>query len=553
MNDTVRWLWKIPGKKKVYVLMLTILQTAVGIAGVLYALLLRNVVDSAVDKDSDRFGRSIFLFVFFILIHLMLLYLVRWMNEQSKCEIENSFKLRLTGNIMCKDYARVCFTHTAEWMNRLTNDTVVVSNGYTEIIPGLCGTVVKLMSALILVILIDMKLACILIPGGILAIVFSYVFRKKLKKLHKDIQEKDGELRISMQENISSLLVIKSFANERHAISTMADKMEEHKSSRMKRNVFSNVCNTGFGALMYGIYAAGVIYCAHGILVETVTYGTLTAVIQLIGQVQSPFANISGFMPRWYAMLASAERLMQAETYAVDDASMAMEEAKRYYDEYFRYLEFEDVSFGYEPAEKNGEEASVVLKHFSLKVNKGEYVALVGHSGCGKTTILKLLMSLYKPCSGEIKIDENEISGFYRRLFAYVPQGNMLMNGTIRDIVSMAEPEAKMDETRIMRALSISCANEFVDDIDLVLGERGAGLSEGQMQRISIARAVFSDSPILLLDEATSALDETTEKRLLENLRRMTDKTVLFVTHRKTALEICDKIIDIPEEKYSNA
>lgn len=193
-----------------------------------------------------------------------------------------------------------------------------------------------------------------------------------------------------------------------------------------------------------------------------------------------------------------------------------------------------------------------VLHDFSLEVHRGEYIAFVGHSGCGKSTVLKLLMCIYPLHAGESFIcsehEEQKLTSAHRRMFAYVPQGNGLMDGTIRDIVCFAHPEEKDNVERISHALRIACADEFVGNVDEVLGERGSGISEGQMQRLAIARAVFSDAPVLLLDEATSALDMQTEKSVLENLRTLTDKTVILVTHRSAALDVCDRIIRFDEQ-----
>ena len=199
-----------------------------------------------------------------------------------------------------------------------------------------------------------------------------------------------------------------------------------------------------------------------------------------------------------------------------------------------------------------------MLNNISVEIRKGEYAAFTGHSGCGKSTVLKLLMSIYKLDGGRRFITDKEgnfeeLNSKWHRLFAYVPQGNQLMSGTIRDIVTFADKSQSENDEKIAQALKIACAEKFVSElengIDTLLGERGTGLSEGQMQRIAVARAVFSESPILLLDEATSALDEQTEKQLLENLRRMTDKTVVIVTHRPAALDICNRIFEFTESE----
>ena len=195
----------------------------------------------------------------------------------------------------------------------------------------------------------------------------------------------------------------------------------------------------------------------------------------------------------------------------------------------------------------------IALDNFSLEIKKGEYVAFTGHSGCGKSTALMLLMCIYKPDSGrtfftDSQGNEEELSAKYQRLFAYVPQGNKLMSGTVREIVSFSDKNASSDEVKINLALKVACADDFISElengIDTMLGERGTGLSEGQMQRIAIARAIFSESPVLVLDEATSALDEATEEKLLSNLRTLTDKTVIIVTHRQAALKICDRAVE---------
>ena len=550
-KNSVRWLYAVSGKKKLYILSLILLQALLGASVVFYALFLRNIVDAAVGKDVVGFWRAVFDIGLLVAAQLALRAAARWLTELSRSSFENTFKARLMDTLLRKDYLTVSSVHSGEWLNRLTNDAKVVADNCVDILPGLAGMLVKLISALGMLIALEPRFAAILIPGGLLLGVFSWLFRKAMKLLHKDVQEADGRLRVFLQERLGSLLMIRSFATEKQTAAEADSKMREHQSARMRRNRFSNLSSVGFGVALNGMYLLGVGWCGYGILVGTISFGTLTAVTQLITQIRSPFANISGYLPKYYAMLASAERLMEAEDFPDDDyeATAGLPEMLALYKEHLSSLGLQNVSFSYSPID---EDMPVVLSGLSFSLRKGEYVAFTGESGCGKSTLLKLLMCVFQPKSGERYYESpdgvrHDLTGVHRRLFAYVPQGNQLMQGTIRQVVSFAAPEAAHDESRLNDALTVACAEEFVAELELgadtPLGERGAGLSEGQLQRLAIARAVFSGSPILLLDEATSALDEETESRLLRNLRSMTDKTVIIVTHRRAALTICDRVL----------
>lgn len=562
-NNSVKWLFSVTGRKKWNILLLMIVQALNGASGVLYALLLRNIVDCAVDSDRSGFRFYVIMIILLVAAQITMRAVIRFLEEFSRSALENLFKQRLLGNILKKDFATISAVHSGEWLNRLTNDTVVVANNSVEILPGIAGMIVKMISAVVMMLILDYRFALIMLPAGAALIVTTYGFRKILKRLHKNIQEKDGRLRIFLQERLSSMMMIRSFAAEGPAEEQAADKMSEHRAARMKRMRFSNLCNIGFQAGMNGMYIAGVVYCGYGILVGSISYGTLTAITQLIAQIQSPFANITGYLPKFYAMTASAERLMEIESFS-DDSScqpLSIDDILSEYHNSFASIKLQNAEFTYYPAsdsirDLSKENMPAVLSDISLEIKKGQYVAFTGHSGCGKSTVLKLLMCIYRLDSGkrlmtDLSGNAKELSPAYHRLFAYVPQGNQLMSGTIRDVVSFADCSAANDEERIAQSLKIACADEFVSEldngIDTVLGERGTGLSEGQMQRIAIARAVFSGSPVLLLDEATSALDEATEKKLLENLRNMTDKTVVIVTHRPAALSICDRILEFTE------
>ena len=562
-NSAVHWLLSVPGKKKLYILALAVVQALHGGSGVLYALLLREIVDAASARSSAGFTRGIVLIVLLVTAQLALRATIRWLTELSKATLENCFKGRLMDTLLHRDYLRISSMHSGEWLNRLTNDAVVVANGYVEILPGLAGMIVKLISAFVMILVLEPRFAAIFIPVGAILVLFTWFFRRAMKRLHKNVQKADGRLRVFLQERIGSLFMIRSFAAETQTEEEAAAKMQAHKAARMRRNLFSNLANIGFGAAQSGLYLLGVIWCGYGILKGTVSFGTLTAITQLISQIQSPFANITGYLPRWYAMLASAERMMEAEVFPGDPQEpKPLDKLVDFYENELESFGLSDASFTYLPIAESVDEAGrenmpEVLTNLSLEIRKGEYVAFTGQSGCGKSTALKLLMCVYSPDSGERYYKSRSgkrgsLTSADRRLFAYVPQGNALMNGTIREVVSFAEPSAADDDARLAEALRIACAYDFVSEleqgVETLLGERGTGLSEGQMQRIAIARAVFSGSPVLLLDEATSALDTGTERRLLENLRDMTDKTVVIVTHRPAALTICDRVLEFTEQ-----
>ncbi len=560
---TLRWLWSVSGRKKLYIAALSLLQMLLGGSGVLYALLLRNIVDCAVAGETAGFWRNALLTLVLLTAQLTLSALIRGLNERCRASLENAFKRRLMGELLRRDYASVTAVHSGEWLNRLTNDTTVVAESMTEILPGLLGMAVKLVSAMAMLIVLERRFALLILVGGAVLLVTTYVFRARLKHLHKQVQEADGRLRVFLQERLGSLLMIRSFAAEEQTLTESEQAMGGHLKARIGRNRFSNLCNVGFGAAMSGMYLLGVCWCAYGILHHSMSFGTLTAITQLIAQIQAPFANLTGVVPRYYSMIASAERLREAESLPDDsEAPIPLDTVLRYYRERFASLSLEGVSYTYyPPAEKlqelDKDAMPTALHDLSFRLGKGEITALTGPSGCGKSTALKLLMGVYRPDEGRVLLSDSEgntevLSDAWRRLFAYVPQGNLLMRGTIREAVSFASPERRGDDDAIRSALAVACADAFVSELenglDTPLGERGSGLSEGQMQRLAVARAVFSESPILLLDEATSALDADTEKRLLENFRGMTDRSVLIVTHRPAALSICDKVLRFTEE-----
>lgn len=532
-KSTLQYLKDVTGNKKLYFLILMVVQILQGISGVCFALLLKSVIDSAMIHDGRLLVQNILLFMGLIVLQMFFSALLRYYNELSKATFENNCKARLFEQLLHRDYSSISSIHSAEWMNRLTSDTVVVSSGLTEIVPGLAGMGAKMLGAISMIILMEPRFVFVIGIGGILMVLLTTVFRKKLKAYHKIVQEKDGKVRIFLQEHLHSLMIIKVFTTEKHTYSESLKTMEEHKQARMEKTCFSNVCNVGFSFMMNGAYVLGAIYSVIGIYRGTVSYGTLMALLQLISQIQVPFANITSYIPKYHAMIASSERLLEIEKSCMD-----IEENNGIKD--FDSISLEHIDFSYEKSRE------IILKDFNFHLEKGECIGFTGPSGCGKSTVLKILLSLYPITSGNKMICCNGkselLTSGYRHLFSYVPQGNQLMSGTIRDVVTFSNGNS---EEKIWEALEIACASDFVrklpDGLDTQLKEQGSGISEGQMQRLAIARAIYSNRPILLLDEATSALDVKIEKQVLSNLKAMKNMTVIIVTHRLEALSICSR------------
>ena len=559
-KHTLQWISAVTSRAKGLVGLLVVVQTVLSVSSIAFAFVLRRIINMAVDGVQGGFWASLALLVGILLVQIVLSAAGRFLSEYTNAAVENRFKQRLFVALLTGNYASVTAVHSGEWMNRLTSDTTIIAGGVTQIVPGLIGMLVRLFGALAAILWLEPRFFWVLVPGGAAMLALTYGFRKILKRLHKNIQEADGTLRVFLQERLESLLIVRTFAKEHQTSAQAASLMEQHKAARMKRSNFSNLCNIGFAGAMNGAYLLGIGFCGYGILTGTMSYGNLMAIMQLVGQVQSPFANITGYLPRYYAMLASAERLMEAEAFAPDsEHPLAEEETLEFYRTKLTALRLEHASFTYQPpvrAEEEQPPMPVVLKDIDLTIRKGEYIAFTGPSGCGKSTVLKLLMCLYPLDAGsrtlETTCGTQPLTAAWRSLFAYVPQGNQLLSGTIRDIVSFGDPYKAQDDEGILRALRIACAEDFVQKLekglDTTLGEHGQGLSEGQMQRIAIARAVFSEHPILMLDEATSALDEATARQLLENLRRMTDKTVLMVTHRADQTGFFDRELSFSKD-----
>lgn len=547
-KNVIKWIFNVCRAQIPAVIFIIAFNVVQGVTSVLFANFSKNVIDGAtVHGEMKYVVKYAVMLLGVVLLQLTINVVRNSIAERCKARLDVIFRSYILDRIMKKDYAAVTKYHTGELQNRLFNDVNVVTDGFTKILPNSVYFVTRLVSSLIYLIIIDKIFALVFVVGGLVVFATAQLFRKQLKALHKKVQETEGETRSFVQELVINLLAVKAFSVEDKMRENADELQEKNYKARIKRRNFSIVANAGLGAVFNVGSVFAIFFGAYRILMGTMTYGTVTAMIQLVNQVQVPFASLSGVMPQYFSMIASAERIMELDNLAdeVDLNSRDYDRNKIYSS--LKSICFKDISFKYD--------RDMILDDTSLSIAKGDFVAIMGISGIGKSTLLKLLLGVFNAQSGEIYIDCADgripVDRHTRKLFTYVPQGNMLISGTIRDNLTFVNDD--VTEQEIEDAVRISCAKQFIDElpmgIETVIGEKGLGLSEGQVQRLAIARSILSKAPVLLLDEATSALDEETEKQFLTNLREMSNVTCIIVSHKKAALEICNKHIQINNGK----
>lgn len=502
-------------------------------SSVLFALVSRGIVDGAVARDRDEVIRHGLGLLGVILGQFFLRLCCKSLAELIRSRLAMCYRANMLHTLLQKEYAGVSRYHSGDLLARMFSDVQVVTNEITTLLPDLVTLLTGLLCALSVLILLDRRFTLLFVAAGIAMFLVTRMFRKKLKRMHREVQEKESRVRSSLQETVESLLIVKVFHAEEKMEQLTQTVQDAHYRAQRKRRSYTIFANAGFSLIFQLGYLYAMLWGAAGIYAGTMTYGTLTAVLQLVNKVQTPFASLSGMMPRLYGMLASAERIMeleslpdepQAETPLAKDALSA--------------IRFADVSFSYG--------RTPVLTNVRFTLHPGEFTAVTGLSGGGKSTLFLLLLGAYAPDSGSVLFETRDGGAVcagksVRSLFAYVPQGNFLFSGTIRENIAFLREDAS--DAQILEAARVSCADDFLrelpEGLDTVIGEKGHGLSEGQVQRLAFARAVLSGAPILLLDEATSSVDEQTEARMLQNLSALRDRTCLIVTHRPAALAIC--------------
>lgn len=545
-----RWMIGVFGRSLWLVAVLCALQAVMASIGVGYALMMRGAIDAAVAHDEASFLREVMVFALAIMAQIICRAATVVVSERARSSMDNRMRSNVFADVLSAPISDSQRYHSGELMNRLTSDVTIVTGSVSSLVPSAVSMAIRIVGVVAVMVVLTPTLTAVFVAGGCVMAFASFLLRGLLKRLHKRVQEAEGRVRSFMQEALESLLMIQSFGVTSKVRHLADERMRGHQHARMRRIGVTAVASTGLSTAMNVGYLIGFVWCGFGILHGSITYGTMMAVIQLIGQIQSPFAMIGGMFPRHAAMLASAERLMDLVPSTADGGrskAVAATTARTLYDR-VSAIRFSHVDFTYG--------RNQVLRDFSADIRKGDFVAITGRSGIGKSTVMKLLLGAYQPQAGSIGLVEPGVGGLVtphvipRGFFAYVPQGNYLTSGTIRESVSFADPDPNpdhIDDDRVREACRIADAAGFIeklpDGYDTMLGEHGTGLSEGQMQRIAVARALYSQAPVLLLDESTSALDADTEHAMLERIRALKDRTVLIVTHRPEVLDYCDSVI----------
>lgn len=513
----------------------------------------QKAANSVGNKEFVYYRNHIILFGLIILAiiagRLILRIYTQSLTIKVQAGLEMQMRSKLFGDILCKKFENINLYHSGELMNRMTSDIKIITDGITTIIPNMLYCITQFAGAFVVLIVFDWRFTMLFIVAGIIISTVTLFFRKKLKTLHKEVQETDGRVRSFFQEAIESLLVVKTFGIEEQFENKGDDLQKINYNAKMKRRRISIFANAGFSFVFNAGYLFALVWCALKVCTNAMTYGTLTAVLQLITQIQTPFVNITKVVPQYYAILASAERIMEIEDVEVEAKSAESIDVEKFYKK-FSEARFENIQFNY------GRER--VLERGNAILKKGDFVAIRGISGIGKSTLMKMLLGVFKPQEGNIRLYKDngtfvEASPDTRCLFSYVPQGNYLFSGTLRENILLIRPNASEEE--IEEALKLSDIFDFVqtlpEGLDTVIGEKGLGISEGQAQRLAIARAILSNAPILLLDEATSALDGETEKTVLDNIRKLNKKTCIIITHKTAALDVCNREFIIQDKVLS--
>ena len=532
------WSWSAP--QRLPLLAFGFLGAFSSAASVFTSLLLKALIDYAIARQLHAFYFCCFAMAVVLLSICLADYIRARLAESIKVQLTNTTQQEVLHQLLQKEYAAIGQYHSGELSNRLFSDISIAINGILTVVPNFTLLLVQFLGAGYLLYHYAPPLIFLLLAASIVTGVFMLLLRKHLKVLHQKQQKASGQLHSALQETLQNLLLVKSMGISEQRETLVVDSQKSYQAAVIQRSRFSAL--TGFGMNSF-FQLGGLITLVWGgvqIMKGQLSYGTLSALIQLSGQVQAPVSSLSSLFSTLFSSIASTERVEELLNLPDEPPSIVVPSEVVLDD-----ICVQSLCFTY-PKQR-----AEVLHDLTFTVSSGSITAVVGDSGIGKSTLFALLLGIYHPTSGSIQLQSGAHSyspcAGTRRLFAYVPQENGLFSGTLRANLTQFNPCA--DDSTIWKSLEAACIAEHIRSLplglDTLIGEHGTGFSEGQCQRIAVARALISDAPILLLDESTSALDENTEAHLLENIAHLTNRTCLIVTHRKAALEICNQVIQL--------
>lgn len=533
LHAVIRYLVLTIRNCRLLVFMALLLGTSEVIVSLLQVWAVKRVIDSASINTGESIIRSIGILTLLIVLGFALTAFSTWVGNIEGTRAKNNMRQRILHKLLLsKDGGRL---HSGDIVNRIEIDVSTIINFVGYKIPESASGLIMFAAAMVCLYHLDHYLPILVSGVIVISLAISRIYIKKMHKLIKDVRKSESNIQAVIQDSIQNRSLLKVL----EATQTIAERF-----SFVQSNLFGNMKkSTSFSIRASAIVSAGesfvyiltFLWAALRMSAGTLTFGGMTAFLQLINKVYRPLRNLFGILPSFVGAVTSAERLMEMESWdkELNDNPIKMDGPCG--------IMLDNVSFRYDGSSED------VISNLSFDFRPGTSIALIGKTGTGKTTILRLLVALAVPQKGHVRVynekESFDTSSSMRRNFIYVPQGNTLMHGTIRDNMLLGNPSATDEE--IYEMLHVCCA-DFVrslpDGLDTLCHENGGGLSEGQAQRIAIARGLLHGGEILILDEATSALDEETTKELLDNLfENYADRTLIFATHDPLVIERCQR------------
>lgn len=549
VKDLIRWLWRAWRGNRLQ----AVLNAMIGLLGVVVSLVQVWAVKHAVDVASHTVEGDLYWAVgimgMLVLASFALNISGIWVRNILGIRAQNRMQQRLLDRLLRSEWHGKERHHSGDVLNRLEGDVSNVVNFLTETIPGSLSTLAMFIGAFCYLASMDWRLALVITVMVPMFLLVSKVYMRRMRQLTRQVRESDSQVQSVMQETIQHRMLIKTLEGD----DMMVDRLEETQSElrdrvvrRTRFSVFSNfILNAGFSAG----YLLAFLWAAVRMYGNTLSFGGMTAFLQLVNRIQGPARSLAKLVPAFVSVLTAAERLMELEEDPLEEQGRPIEMDGPC------GIRLKDVTFAYkDPSLQDSQPSTLILSHLSFDFQPGTCTAILGETGSGKTTVVRMLLALLRPQEGTVEIyneTRKEImTPRHRTNLVYVPQGNTLMSGTIRENLRLGKLDATEEE--MYEALQKSCADfvrELPNGLDTSCAEQGGGLSEGQAQRIAIARALLRNRSVMLFDEATSALDPDTEALLLHNILATKDKTVIFITHRHAVVDYCDNVLRIEKIK----